>query len=322
MPAISVSTTGRDEAQLECGRVYFPHRLAVLHEPATFAMSLTAASVGSVSAGLLCYSGEVCVETAELETAYEINVPLDGPLRTWTGHADVCATPTLAAVYRPAGRTKLRGWAGGGRLFGLKIDRSVLESAVEELTGRPARSVVPLGASLDLGTGPGRQWWQLARVLLSVIDDPSGPLAAPMVARPLAHSIVVGLLHAVDHPMRDALAVAPALPRASTVREAVEVMEAEPETPWTVVDLARRVGVSSRGLQDAFARHVGVPPMAHLRAIRLQRAHAELRAADPARTSVSDVALRWGFTHHGRFAAAYRERYGRSPSETLRHSAP
>lgn len=317
MPGISISTHERDEAQVECGRVYFPHRLVVLDDPGTFAMSLSATTLGGLSVGLLTYAGEVCVETGELESAYEINIPLDGPLRTWTGHADVCATPSLAAVYRPDGRTRLHGWARGGRLFGLKIDRSALESATEELAGRPVRSVVPLAASLDLRIGPGKQWWRLARVLLALLEDPEGPLAAPMVARPLAHSVVAGLLHAVDHPLRDALAVAPALPRASTAREAVELMEVEPETAWTVADLARRVGVSSRGLQDAFARHVGVSPMAYLRRVRLQRAHADLRAADPAQASVTDIAVRWGFTHHGRFAAAYRQRYGRMPSETL-----
>lgn len=315
LASISISTDRRDEAQHECGRVYFPHRLTVLDQP--FAMSLMAASLGEVSVGVLGYAGEVRLETGELETAYEVNVPLDGPLRTWTGHADVCATPSLAAVYRPDGRTVLHGWAGGGRLFGLKIDRSAVESTAEELTGRPVRAVVPVAASLDLRSGPGAQWWRLARVLLALAEQPDGPLTAPMVARPLAHSVVAAFLHAVDHPWRDLLAVAPTLPRASTVRQAVELLEAEPEAAWTVADLARRVGVGSRGLHDAFARHVGVPPMAYLRRVRLLRAHADLRAADPARATVTEIALRWGFAHHGRFAAAYRERFGRAPSETL-----
>ncbi|WP_363094775.1 helix-turn-helix domain-containing protein, partial [Pseudonocardia sp. 73-21] len=42
------------------------------------------------------------------------------------------------------------------------------------------------------------------------------------------------------------------------------------------------------------------------------------QVADPARRSVADIASHWGFTHLGRFAAAYRERYGCVPSETLR----
>jgi AraC-like DNA-binding protein len=76
--------------------------------------------------------------------------------------------------------------------------------------------------------------------------------------------------------------------------------------------------VGSRGLQDGFARHVGVSPTAYLRDVRLRRVHADLHAADPARHTVAEIALRWGFAHLGRFAATYRRRYGCAPSQTLR----
>ncbi|WP_431934031.1 helix-turn-helix domain-containing protein [Nonomuraea jabiensis] len=35
-------------------------------------------------------------------------------------------------------------------------------------------------------------------------------------------------------------------------------------------------------------------------------------------TTVTEVALRWGFTHLSRFASFYRETYGHAPSVTLR----
>jgi transcriptional regulator GlxA family with amidase domain len=57
--------------------------------------------------------------------------------------------------------------------------------------------------------------------------------------------------------------------------------------------------------------------MAYLRQVRLQRADADLRAADGSDRGVASIASRWGFTNFGRFAAAYRERYGHTPSETL-----
>lgn len=57
-----------------------------------------------------------------------------------------------------------------------------------------------------------------------------------------------------------------------------------------------------------------------VRDVRLHRVHDELREADPHVTTVSQVAGRWGFLYLGRFAAAYREKFGERPSDTLRSS--
>lgn len=57
-------------------------------------------------------------------------------------------------------------------------------------------------------------------------------------------------------------------------------------------------------------------PMAYLRQVRLARAHEDARRGGV--RSVAEVAHRWGFSHLGRFAAAYAARYGAVPSETLR----
>jgi len=324
MHAISLHVTEPDEAREICGRVYYPHRLTVLHEPARFAMSLSALNLGPVAVGLLGYAGEVRLETAELETGYEVNVPLSGRLLTRSGPAEVHATPDTAALYRPDGRTRLQGWADGGELFGLKIARPALEARLAELAGTPVRGVVRLGPSLDLRAGAGRRWWALARALAALTADPDGPLTQPMVVRPLVDSVLVALLYAADHPYRAALAAPCPHAGRAAVDRAVDLLEAEPELPWTVVDLARRVGLSTRALQYGFAAQAGRSPMAYLRQLRLQRADADLRAAAgtplAAGRGVASIASRWGFTNFGRFAAAYRARYGRTPSETLREA--
>jgi len=56
---------------------------------------------------------------------------------------------------------------------------------------------------------------------------------------------------------------------------------------------------------------------AYLRRLRLEEVRAELVAADPSQQTVVAVAARWGFHHHGRMTAAYRELYGELPSTTL-----
>ncbi|KJY20527.1 MULTISPECIES: helix-turn-helix transcriptional regulator [Streptomyces] len=104
-----------------------------------------------------------------------------------------------------------------------------------------------------------------------------------------------------------------------TLRRAVEFIEANAHRDITLADIAASIPVTARAVQYAFTRHAGTTPLAHLRRVRLTRAHAELRAADPAgATTVAGVAGRWGFAHQGRFAAAYRQEYGVSPSVTLR----
>lgn len=318
MPGLTMSTRDLDEAAAAIGDVYFPHRLDVRHARPSFRMSLQAAALGPVSAGVLGYSGEVVLQTGELETGYQVNVPLSGHLRTWVGSDEVCATPSRAALYPPDRPTRLCGWADGGELLGIKIGREALEERLREFTDGRASGPLRLGGSLDLAQGPGRQWWALARSLIELTADPEGPLSQPIVARPLADALVSGLLYVADHPFRELVQVRPPVPRPSTIQAALDLIEAEPDRPWTVPEIAHRSGLSVRGLQHGFVRHVGRSPTAQLRHVRLSRAYGDLCAADPARVTVAAVAARWGFAHLGRFAAEYRRRYGHSPSEDLR----
>jgi transcriptional regulator GlxA family with amidase domain len=106
------------------------------------------------------------------------------------------------------------------------------------------------------------------------------------------------------------------------VRRALEYARENVRAPLTVARLAAAVGVSSRSLQAGFARDVGCSPSVYVRDLRLERVRSELLAAEPGDgILVTDVALRWGFSHLGRFSRFYRERFGEAPSETLRFSS-
>jgi AraC-like DNA-binding protein len=58
-------------------------------------------------------------------------------------------------------------------------------------------------------------------------------------------------------------------------------------------------------------------PMRFVTERRLAAAQARLATAGAAR-DVTEVAAELGFSHLGRFAIAYREVFGESPSQTLR----
>ncbi|WP_327151901.1 helix-turn-helix transcriptional regulator [Nocardia sp. NBC_01329] len=103
-----------------------------------------------------------------------------------------------------------------------------------------------------------------------------------------------------------------------TVRRAVAYLESHLHEDVTITEVAAAAFVTPRALQLAFRRHLGTTPLRYRRRLRLAGAHEDLRAARAGDgQTVATIAYRWGFTHPGRFAIAYRNHYGRPPSEVL-----
>jgi len=85
-----------------------------------------------------------------------------------------------------------------------------------------------------------------------------------------------------------------------------------------VTDLCRAAAVSERALEYAFKEVMGLTPVAYLTRLRLHRVRQALLAATHGSTTVSAVALDWGFWHFGEFSRAYKDCFGELPSDTLR----
>lgn len=101
------------------------------------------------------------------------------------------------------------------------------------------------------------------------------------------------------------------------LRRAIRFVHDHAAEQIEVADIAAAADLSERGLQDLFRRRLAVTPMRYLREVRLDRVHLELAARRGRIVTVRDVARHWQFAHLGRFAAAYRRRFGESPHETL-----
>ena len=108
-----------------------------------------------------------------------------------------------------------------------------------------------------------------------------------------------------------------AQPLPHDVKKAIDLLRGDLARPWRIGDLARRCDVPRRTLEKHFRRFVGCAPLEFLRAERLDQARRKLLKARPG-ASVMEIAADCGLNHFGRFAVLYRDRYGESPSETLR----
>jgi len=86
-------------------------------------------------------------------------------------------------------------------------------------------------------------------------------------------------------------------------------------------ELCATANVGERRLQYAFQNIMGMSPLTYLNRLRLHRARDELRRAKSDSTTVTDVAMNWGFWQFGDFSRSYKNCFGELPSKTLRDDA-
>jgi AraC-like DNA-binding protein len=220
--------------------------------------------------------------------------------------------PTLAGLYRPPRVPRRNRISARTDMISLQIRRRDLERHLEDLIEEYIPGPIDFRPELSVHGQPA--WLRLFRVFTDVFSDPYSVLHRPLVTKPLCEAMITALLYAADHPYRALLLQPIAAARPRHIRIVVDAIHTEPERPYTVGMLARIAGVSVRSLQHGFREHVGMPPLAYLRRVRLTRVHDQLQRGEGA--GVTEAAHRWGFTHLGRFAAAYAAVYGVRPSIT------
>ncbi|MCQ4079134.1 AraC family transcriptional regulator [Streptomyces sp. RB6PN25] len=300
------------------GRVLVPHRVEALGRMSSNAR-LNAASLGSITLAYLRYESDMRLEAPTTEARYFFTVPLTGKAEGVRGKGEVASSARCSGLAYQADDRGVITLSPDYTMFFLRIERPALERQLEGLLGRDVVAPLRFEFAMDLSQPPLRRWVNSVGLLRSELELGPEVDQAPLLRNRIEELVIMGLLLGQPHNYAELLHNShhPARPR--TVKRAIDVIEQQPERPWSLADLARVTGVSGRTLQEGFQRYVDMTPTAYLRDVRLQRVHADLTQA-ASHTCVSETAYRWGFSHLGRFASAYRRKFGESPSETLRRS--
>lgn len=302
-------TTDWHAASRAVADAYFPHELRNLSGVDRPALALSTADLGGVTVGRLNWGADVAIG-CDYNGAYEVNIPLTGTLEArGRDSSRVVSVPGKAAVFQADTPSLITRWSSDCWVLGVKFDRDYLEREADRILGAPTRSRLELPDQLSLA-GRAAEWHRLVRALTEQIAPPADLLSSPLVTAQLAGAVTTAFVLAVTPPEGQATA-----PRPGMVRRVLAALRDDPARAWTAADIAEIAGTSVRRMQETFAHYVGSTPMRCLLDIRLELAHADLRRGG---VTVADVAARWGFSHPGRFASAYRRRYGVTPAQTLR----
>lgn len=98
---------------------------------------------------------------------------------------------------------------------------------------------------------------------------------------------------------------------------AVEYIEEHMARPIRMGQVCSYARVSRRTLERLFRHELQQSPYEYLRVRRLNATRVALRSQLVEDETVADIATEYGIVHMGRFSLAYREYFGRLPSEDL-----
>jgi len=298
-----------DEAEVVVSDAYFPHSLRPIDAVTAPQVTLRKVDLGPLRLARVGWGAEVSLES-DHPGAYAVNIPLAGQIESVSEGREVVSPHGYATVFRPDTAAAITRWTADCEIVGVKLDRDYLHREMSRVLGRPGLQLPP---QADLTTEAGKNWLSMLGAMVGNLESGASPWNNPLVADQLSGAIISAFVLAV---MQETDPGAVARPR--IIKRVLDRLHDDPSLAWTSADMAEVAGVSVRRLQEGFREYVGVCPREYLLDLRLERIHTELSEADRGAVCVTDVALKWGITHTGRFAAAYRRKYGVAPSETLR----
>lgn len=307
-------------AEQVVSEVFEPHRLL----PSKYSQlnaQLNAVQVGSATLGYLAYGTEAQIDLPASDRWYHINVPLKGSSKAYRDDGTSASTKagSSGAILVPHRAQKVE-WKSETAQFALKIPRDDLERHLAQLAQQPSGQPLDLDLELDLSGTAGAGLLRAVHFVASEWDEDGALVRHSHSRRQLESLVLTNLLMAASGPHQRLLSKSSKNKSHNTLGMVVEYIHDNAQELLTVADLTQYAGVSSRTLQIAFRREYNCTPLEFIRDIRLAGVKDSLMNPQSASTTVSDVAMTWGFFNLGRFSGIYRSRYGENPSETLRRA--
>lgn len=309
-----LDTHSPEEARDVVGRIFCPHFLMPRdRRPIGFRARHSTALQAGYSVNHVAYGADVDIDPGELTRFFLIQIPIAGSAEVTCGRVSVdVAADRTASILSPTVSTRMR-WGEGCEKIIVLIERERVEAHHHALTGH--FGPVEFHPSLDLTRGAGRA---IARHIGLMVDSAEDDAGSPRAYQAGLREALTGLL-LEGHLHNGINAMTVPVPAAApcAVRRAEAYALAHLGEALSMADIAAAAGVGLRTLQDTFKRQHGQTLTEWIQTQRLEQFRQSLMRAHEG-ALVTQLAYEAGLGHLGRAAQAYRQKYGETPSETLK----
>jgi AraC-like DNA-binding protein len=332
-PDRSLVFSSRDFEAVRAGvaRIFKPHLLRLHGTSTDLRARMYHLRQGDASINRLEYGAEVEIDPNRLDDFFLVQIPVAGSAAIACGNRRFESTARAASLVSPTLPLHMR-WHAGNAQVCVRFERRKVEQHCAAHLGHALDGPLEFEPELRLDTLPGQYFLRLVRLFAEeltaaqCLDDlppeqrgARHPLADERVAEHFSAALLNALMYGQASNISLALTRTQMSPAPHFVRRAEDYIRSHSAETLTIEKLARIAGVSVRTLFSGFRDFRQVTPMAYLKTVRLEKAHAALRSGDVEGSSgVTQIALDAGFSHLGRFAQDYRTRFGELPSATAR----
>jgi len=312
------AATDPDVMSAQLSSLYSPYQTRPIQKGAQYDATLASTLVKSVRVSCLHNRHESVGKSLEDTDAYSITFATSGQTRTWLPglREPITAIADHGRIFqRPAGAVTIDG--DETRVINLWVPRSVLQQTLQQVLGDSIDRSIDFLPQIAAMSGAGATLLRTMMMAVLELADSNTSFSHPFIAVRFEEFIAHTLLSGLPHNFSDLLAAQSSFAAPRNVIRALDFIKAHAGEALTIGEIANAAGCSTRALQLAFRAWRDTTPMRELNRVRLEYAHADL-VKFGMDVTVTQVAMKWGFGHPGRFAQQYAQVMGQSPSHTQR----
>lgn len=310
-------TEDLDAARAHIAALFVPHHLDVVGRHQVLDVCISSARVDSVSLIYHRHGASVRVRAPCLRDFYLLQIPLRGEAQVRVGRQEINCDSRRAFMISPNVDVDMHFRQGCEQLI-VRVGRVDLERQLEKQLGRQIVAPLEFAPAVPLTTPSAGEITNLLRFMTSSLAERNGICSSDIARSHMASLLMSGLLTCLDHNYREELASGGRRSaKPAYVSRAQEFLKQNVSQPIGPEDVAAAVRVNTRALFVGFKTYLNTTPMRYLKDLRLDMVRETLLRLEPHRASITSVAMDYGFHHLGHFCAAYKERFGEQPRETV-----